>query len=206
MEKKMQKIPSQHIAHATTADPRKVVICGVPRAGKSTLGRQLAHKLMCPYMPCDPLVTAFQETYPAAGIYHTNDQYDQEPHVSRAFTQFLITYITHGLDREMASYVVEGFHIDISLLYQHLGKTHTIIVVGYPNITAEEKYDVIRRIDGKNAWTSGVCDKELRRDVSRFVSLSQQYYARAHRHGIPFVDTSRHHIRTIFALIADYGT
>lgn len=185
-------------------DKRKVIVCGVPRSGKSTLGRHLANILACSHIPCDPLVSTFQEMYPAAGIYHTNGHHDQEDIVSRAFTQFLITYITHGLDKELPSYVIEWFHIDIPLLYQHLWQTHTIIIVGYPFISVAEKYEVVRRVDESTAWTAAVADHELYGDIEWFIALSRKQYACAQWHGIPFVDTSYQHIRTIFAAVGDF--
>jgi broad-specificity NMP kinase len=73
---------------------KKIIVCGVPRAGKTTLARKLAHQLHVPHIVCDPIITAFHAMFPHLGIRHTNKSYEIEPSVSRAFTQFLIAYIT----------------------------------------------------------------------------------------------------------------
>lgn len=172
---------------------KKYIICGPSRAWKTTLARWLATKYWCSYIPCDPLVTAFQTLYPDSGITHNiaNDDlhYDE---VCKIFTTFLITYIQDWLDEELDAYVLESFHIDIAMLQQALWAEHTIIVIGYPNVDETQKFDYIRTHD-KRERSIELPDEERKDDIRRFTHLSKKFQQTAQEQWVLFVDTSINH-------------
>jgi hypothetical protein len=100
--------------------------------------------------------------------------------------------------------VIEGFHIDIAMLHEHLGKSHTILIVGYPHISAEAKYGAIRAHDLPTAWTSPIDASELYTDIAWFLELSREYYTIAAYKKIPFIDTSFAHSQVIEGFLAHY--
>lgn len=176
---------------------KKYIICGVSRAWKTTLARWLAAKYWCSYIPCDPLVTAFQQLYPDLGITHNiaNDDahYDE---VCIKFTTFLIAYIRDWLDEELDSYILESFHINIPMLQQALGETHTIIVVWYPTIDPAEKFAITKQYD-TTGRRGEMPDEEIKDDIGRFIHLSQKFQETAKEWWVMFVDTSAEYTSTI---------
>ncbi len=171
---------------------KKYIICGIPRAGKTTLANRLAEKLWCSRIPCDPFIAAFHNIYPELWITHKvwdNDELFFE--TSRKFTIFLIDYIKSWLDNEFDTYVIEWFNIDVDLIYKELWQTHQVVVMWYPNITYEEKISLTRYHDGNTGdRTNNFEDEILKRDIQRYIHLSKIYQKKAEILGITFIDTS----------------
>ena len=90
------------------------------------------------------------------------------------------------------------------MLYEHLGNSHTILIVGYPHISAEAKYCAIRVHDLPTAWTTPIDAEELYADIAWFLELSRDYYTIAAHKKIPFIDTSFSHTQVIDGFLSHY--
>lgn len=170
---------------------KKFIICGVPRAWKSTLAHKIARQLWCSHIPLDPFMTTFHTLYPETGITlsmkcDTSEYFRICQHI----TQFLLTYLK-ALDKELESYVIEWFHMDMNMLIEHFWDTHTIVVVWYPHVSQEQKIRAIRRYDTSDIhWTYVLEKTELEKQIQWFIELSKLFYHQAEKLWVVFVDTS----------------
>lgn len=185
---------------------KKFIICGVPRAWKSTLARKIAKQLWCSHIPLDPLMTSFHRMYPETWItLSMKCDMSEYLHICKTTTQFLHTYIK-ALDKELDSYVIEWFHMDIDMLVEYFGETHTIVVVWYPHVTSAQKLRAIRRYDTSDIHRTYVLDQtELVRQVEWFIQLSNMFYTKAEELGVDFVDTSYDYEKVIEEYLRELG-
>lgn len=115
--------------------------------------------------------------------------------VCQNFTRFLIEYTTH-LDTD--DYVIEWFHIDIAMLHEALGETHTIVAMWYPDTTVVDKMHVTREADAlSDDRTMEIADSELETILAFFIEVSQRLKEIANRYHIKFINTSSVHMETI---------
>lgn len=173
---------------------KKYIICWVSRAGKSTLAKAISTKVGCSCIPTDPFVTAFESVFPQLWITHKVSTMQEYFAVCDIFTPFLIEFIENGIDYELDSYVVEWFHINIEQLWNKLGKTHQIVVLGYPSISWDDKFAATRMYDGqRESWTNDISDDDMHQIIDWYITISQELKKTADRLGIPFIDTSVNH-------------
>lgn len=110
--------------------------------------------------------------------------------IARTTTHFLLPYIK-SLDKEIDGYILEWFHMDIDMLIECFWKTHTIVVVWYPDISPADKIQAIRQYDASDIhWTYVLEQTELARQVDRFIDISKQFAAKAKLLWVQFIDTS----------------
>ena len=185
---------------------RKFIVCGVPRAWKSTLARKIARQLWCSHIPLDPLMTSFHRLYPETWItLSMKCDMSEYFHICKTTTHFLSTYIS-SLDKELDSYVIEWFHMDIDMLVEQFWETHTIVVVWYPHVTSAQKLRAIRRYDTSDIHRTYVLDQtELVKQVEWFIALSNMFYTKAEELGVDFVDTSFDYEKVIEEFLRKMG-
>lgn len=81
--------------------------------------------------------------------------------------------------------------MDIDMLIECFWKTHTIVVVWYPDISPADKIQAIRQYDASDIhWTYVLEQTELARQVDRFIDISKQFAAKAKLLWVQFIDTS----------------
>lgn len=183
---------------------QKLIICGVPRAWKSTLARKIAQKFWLSHIPLDPLMTAFHMQYPESGITLSMSCYTTEyKRIARTTTHFLLHYIK-SLDKEVNGYVLEWFHMDIDMLYEFFWKTHTILVMWYPSIVSADKLKAIRQYDTSIHRTYVLEQTELARQVEWFIDISKWFAEKAKTIGVQFLDTSSNHKDMIEEFVTNY--
>lgn len=185
---------------------RKFIVCGVPRAWKSTLARKIARQLWCSHIPLDPLMTSFHRIYPETWItLSMKCDMSEYFRICKTTTHFLSMYIS-SLDKELDSYVIEWFHMDIDMLVEQFWETHTIVVVWYPHVTSDQKLRAIRRYDTSDIHRTYVLDQtELVKQVEWFIELSNIFYTKAEELGVDFVDTSFDYEKVIEEFLRNMG-
>lgn len=167
----------------------KYIIAWVPLAWKSTLAHHLQKKYWINHIPTDWFISAFQETFPEVGISHSfwlSIQWYNK--VCEKSTDFLISFISELDDQnKFWWYVIEWCHWNIKKL-NHLKKSHRIIVLGYPSISTEKKFSIVREKDINN-WTNEVGDKELKDIINFWIQISVNLKEQCLEHWFDFVDS-----------------
>jgi hypothetical protein len=105
------------------------------------------------------------------------------------FKKFFYTYI-EALEYENSGYVIEWFHIPLDEVIKKYKKTHTIIVVWYPETSQETKYKETRKHDKENR-TNEENDATLKKLIVKFIEKSKKLQIYCKKNKITFVDTSK---------------
>ena len=167
---------------------KNVFISGVARSGKSTLSKKIREKRKYNYIPLDYFTSSLKRNSKEIGIT-SNVVIDKDS--SKKLALFL-SRIVEIMDTTDEKYLIDSAHILPEDIINYLDKDKwDIYYVGYPNITAKEKFDIIRKYDTENDWTFYKSDEELLEKVEKLVELSNYIKDKCEELNITFIDTSK---------------
>ena len=166
---------------------KNVFIGGVARSGKSTLSDKLLEFSKYNHMPVDYFTSSFKHNFPECGIT-SNVVIDKE---SSSKLALFLSRVINIIDCKDEKFIIDSAHImpkDI-MKYIDLDKWD-VYYVGYPNITKEEKFDIIRKYDDESDWTFKRSDEELLEILENLIELSKEIEEECLKYNIKFIDTS----------------
>lgn len=164
---------------------KNLLVLGSARSGKSTFARMVHQKLGYNIVAIDALVSAFQETFPEIGIKHHGI-------CNNLISPFVASYI-HSLveSHPGCKFVVEGWHMHpdnaVKLINRDL---FDMVVLGYPKLTSEEAFAIVRKTEKPSDYTVNMNDEYLLDLLYRHINHSQQFQKDCSELGLDFVDTS----------------
>jgi adenylate kinase family enzyme len=147
------------------------LIGGAPRAGKSQLSKRLAHKLNISRINLDDITTVFEAVVPDYGLSMDMDQYIRQQKSLPVVESLINLYLWRDED-----VVIEGVNFDILYWpkYKELAKDNIkMIILGYSNITAEDKIIInTRTTQGISCWFEPL-------DISSKLTVAQEMINRS---------------------------
>lgn len=165
---------------------KNIIIGGASRSGKSTIAKAVAKKLNISYIPFDSIVSTIGDCFPGHSVRHCDDTLSNSKEVATCFKVFL----SH-LNYEGMPYIIDTYQIKPEDLLQAIDpKDYTVVYIGYPTITLEDKIKAVRVGARPEDWTEALSDQELAPIIDGFIQDSIVLYDQCHAHGIPFVDTT----------------
>lgn len=172
---------------------KKFLIAGVPLAWKSTLAVHVSSTYCINHIPLDSIVTAFDDIFPAIWIrddfWLTLSWYQD---LCELFTPFIQSMVEE-LDEQHIYwwYILEWCHRDIKklALYKH---SHTVLILGYPSVSLEEKFHLVRQTDKTNR-TNKRDDETLKQIINFRITVSKRHLTLAKDLWIPYIDTNKHY-------------
>ncbi len=164
---------------------KNIFIAGAARSGKSTLAEMLCRKSGRGIVSVDAFISAFQENYSQAGFYHHGaDNYLIAPFIASYMAA--LTY-NHPDFR----FVLEGSQIRLSDAVKIFGnKDFDFVVLGYPQLTAEEVCRNVRKYEKPFDYTRAMTDEALFEMAAKHVARSRQLAKECQKLNLPFFDTS----------------
>ena len=188
---------------------KNLVILGTARAGKSYLSKNVVGELsknnhVVTLLPGDPLLGAVHKfsrnllwKLGFRKIVHAVPWFERihKKRLRKKFLGFSLYFIDH-IEKDVII-VFEGVQIKPDEAVKIFDKNkYKLVIVGYPNISVEQKIKEIRQFD-KHSYISNKSDKELSSMFSAHITESKQYYEFAKKHNITFLDTSKNYQKTI---------
>ncbi len=168
---------------------KSIIIVGTSRSGKTTLARRLQRETGFSLISGDALMCTFEAIYPDLGISHQGDRET----VCRNWEDFIVVYLNHLTEYEHVPFIFDTFHLlpeQVARLKLH--EKYQIVFVGYPDITAEEKLNIIRQFKTEHYdWTDEQSDDDLLKDIEEFITHSKMLQKECAALGLTFIDTSR---------------
>lgn len=167
-------------------EPRKILIGGAARSGKTKLARALGKELHCPHLPLDALVSAFEKHFPETGIVHEQLEWSR---ICANFLPFLSSFLDELKFSEIP-YVFDTYHITpegAAMLRKTQGVT--VLFLGFPNIEEQLKLKCIREFKEAHDWTDQKADQSMLELIQKFKLESQVIQAECEKFNIPFFDS-----------------
>lgn len=162
---------------------KNIYLVGPSRCGKTSTATFLQNEYGYTHIIMDAVIETMRDFAPQLGITH--GKLDNEE-----FIKFLGTY-----SKNLFKYTKHNI-IDIEVLEPTAAKSiidsdeSTVIYMGYPSITPQEKLEQIRKNDTEFDWTRSLSDKELLEFLSTNIEKSKILKEDATKHGFEFIDTS----------------
>ncbi len=173
---------------------KHIIIAGVPRAGKSTVSQVIAKKLGYQHISMDSVIAGIEKIFPETGIDtdaavepRTNLEY-----ISSKMGPFIRAMMDSGEYNE-CDY---GMVIDI---YQLLPRDYMkyidseICDIYYfitSDVTAEERFSILKLHDTPNDYTYFHSDEDNYRDCVEIVEISKLVKAQCVSYDIPYYETA----------------
>lgn len=169
---------------------KSLVIFGISRAGKTTLSKMIVDKYKFNLVSIDAMRSAFSKVLPEHGIHHRHNQRkpDSELILIPFVAQYAIRLSEHYLKKIPC--LVEGGSCTPKMAKELFpGEDFKIIALGYPDISAQDKFKAIREND-INDWTTTLSDSDLTVRCKENIEKSKILQDECNKLGVPFLNTS----------------
>ena len=164
---------------------KNILIIGAARSGKSTLAKMIHKRFGHSLISVDSFITAFQSRYPEIGFAH----HSSKNYLISAFVESYVDSIIYNYPE--INFVVEGYHIKPDAAVKYFSdKNFEIIVLGYPQLTAEEAYDNTKKYENKFDYTAAINKEDMLSLLERHIKYAKLCQEQCTELGIPFYDTS----------------
>ena len=173
---------------------KKIFIAGVAKSGKSTLAEKICEHDKYNHIPLDYFASSLKHNFPETNI--TSNVVIQEE--SSANLALLISRVMNIMNDKEEPFIIDSAHILPKDIIKYIDKEKwDIIYVGYPNITPQDKFNLLRKYDSKDDWTRKRTDEELLNTVDQLVTLSKEIEKECQEYNFTFIDTSNDLIKDI---------
>lgn len=173
---------------------KHIFIAGVAKSGKSTLAEKICANKTYNHIPLDYFASSLKHNFPESKI--TSNVVIQEE--SSANLALLISRVMNIMNDKEELFIIDSAHILPKDIIKYIDRDKwDIYYVGYPNITPQDKYNLLRKYDSSSDWTRKRTDEELLETVTKLVSLSKQIEQECIENNIVFIDTSNDLINDI---------
>ena len=173
---------------------KHIFIGGVAKSGKSTLAEKLCQNKNYNHIPLDYFASSLKHNFPETKIT-SNVIINEE---SSKNLSLLLSRVINIMNDKEEPFIIDSAHIlpKHIMEYMDLNKWD-IYFIGYPNITKEDKFNILRKYDKETDWTRKRTDEELLNTIDKLITLSKQIEQECLKLNIPFIDTSKDLIKDI---------
>ena len=173
---------------------KHIFIGGVAKSGKSTLAEKLCQNKNYNHIPLDYFASSLKHNFPETKIT-SNVIINEE---SSKNLSLLLSRVINIMNDKEEPFIIDSAHIlpKHIMEYMDLNKWD-IYFIGYPNITKEDKFNILRKYDKETDWTRKRTDEELLNTIDKLITLSKQIEQECLELNIPFIDTSKDLIKDI---------
>ena len=163
---------------------KHLIIAGISRGGKSTICNEILKKFEYTYLPMDMIVRGFQNNFPKIGITHG----DRIWNVSKKLAPFLNTCLENMEPNKFL--LVDTYHLVPEDYIKFMNKDICeIYFIGYPDISAEERLNIMRMYDDREENLSKT-DEDLKRKCQIKIDESKYIQEECEKYHLPFLNLS----------------
>lgn len=165
---------------------KNIFVSGVARSGKSTLAKLMKEKGNYNHIPLDYFASSLKHNFPEAKI---NSNVIIDPESSKRLA-LLLSRVIEIIDCQEEKFIIDSAHILPEDIAKYIDKDKwEIYYLGYPNIEAREKLEMIRKYDTEADWTFNKSDEELVDKLNKLIELSKHIESKCKALDIKFIDT-----------------
>lgn len=173
---------------------KHIFIAGVAKSGKSTFAEKICANKKYNHIPLDYFASSLKHNFPETKI--TSNVVIEEQ--SSSNLALLLSRVMNIMNDKDEPFIIDSAHILPKDIIKHIDKDKwDIYYFGYPNITPQDKFNILRKYDGNESWTRKRTDSELLDTLNKLVELSKQIQEECTTYNLTFIDTSNDLIKDI---------
>lgn len=173
---------------------KHIFIAGVAKSGKSTLAQKICNNYNYNHIPLDYFASSLKHNFPETKIT-SNVIINEESSTNLAL---LLSRVINIMNDTEEPFIIDSAHILPKDIIQYIDLNKwDIIYLGYPNITPQEKYNLLRKYDKQEDWTRKRTNEVLLSTVEELINLSKEIEKQCDEYNITFIDTSKDLINEI---------
>lgn len=173
---------------------KHIFIGGVAKSGKSTLAEKLCQNKNYNHIPLDYFASSLKHNFPETKIT-SNVIINEE---SSKNLSLLLSRVINIMNDKEEPFIIDSAHILPKHIIEYIDLNKwDIYFVGYPNITKEDKFNILRKYDKETDWTRKRTDEELLNTLDKLITLSKEIELQCKEYNITFIDTSKDLIKDI---------
>lgn len=180
---------------------KNIIIAGIARAGKSTVCKELSKKGFS-HFTCDSLVYSLEHVFPKLGI-NQEETTEGVKTTSKNFAPLLLT-LAKCMEKEYLPYpvVFDVYQLMPEDYIKHM-KTKDISVyfLGYPDISVEEEFKILRANKVPGEYTLKYTDEYLKKLIEQRINESKFIQKECEKYNLPFINTSYNRTQKIDELV-----
>lgn len=183
---------------------KSIIIAGVARAGKTTICEALCKQGNYNHWTCDTLIYAFEKTFPELNI-NQDEKTQRIKEVSNQFAPFLGNMIKGLVGEELQNTAIFDIYQLMPEDYvQYINSDDVdIYFIGYPDITVEEEFQILRANQAKNEYTQKYDNTYLKQLIAQRIDESKYIQKQCEKYQLPFINTSYQREETIEKLVKE---
>ena len=166
---------------------KNIFIGGVAKSGKSTLAEKICKGEKYNHIPIDYFTASLKRNFPDVGIVSNvviNDETSSK-------LSILLSTVINIIDTKDEKFILDSAHVMPKDIIKYLDKDKwDIYFIGYPNISKEDKFSIIRKYESVDDWTYKRSDEELLDILDKLIFISKEIEKECVELGIKFIDTS----------------
>ena len=166
---------------------KNIFIAGAAKSGKSTIAEKICSKGSYNHIPLDYFTASLKRNFPDVGI-RSNVLIEGETSPKLAL---LLSTVFNIIDDTEEKFIIDSAHIMPKDIIKYINRDKwDIIYVGYPNVSAQDKFNLIRKLEHEFSWTHRRSDEELFPMIEQLIENSKEIERQCKELNIRFIDTS----------------
>ena len=166
---------------------KNIFIAGAAKSGKSTIAEKICSKGSYNHIPLDYFTASLKRNFPDVGI-RSNVLIEGETSPKLAK---LLSTVFNIIDDTEEKFIFDSAHIMPNDIVKYIDRDKwDIIYIGYPNVTVQDKFNLIRKLEHEFSWTHRRTDEELFPMIERLIEISKEIEKQCKELNITFIDTS----------------
>ena len=179
---------------------KNIIIAGVARAGKTTVCKELCKRGFS-HFTCDSLVYSLEHVFPELGI-NQEEMTKGVKETSRNLAPLLLT-LAKCMEEEYLPYpvVFDVYQFMPEDYIKYDKKDIKVYFLGYPDISIEEEFKILRANKSPQEYTQKYTDEYLKRLIEQRINESKYIKEECEKYNLPFIDTSYNRSEKINELV-----
>lgn len=166
---------------------KNIFIAGAAKSGKSTIAEKICSKGSYNHIPLDYFTASLKRNFPDVGI-RSNVLIEGETSPKLAL---LLSTVFNIIDDTEEKFIIDSAHIMPKDIVKYINRDKwDIVYVGYPNVSAQDKFNLIRKLEHDFSWTHRRSDEELFPMIEQLIENSKEIERQCKELNIRFIDTS----------------
>ena len=150
---------------------KNLYIGGAAKSGKSSIAEKICQNKKYNHIPLDYFTASLKRNFPDVGI-RSNVLIEGETSPKLAK---LLSTVFNIIDDTEEKFIIDSAHIMPNDIVKYIDRDKwDIIYIGYPNVTAQDKFNLIRKLEHEFSWTHRRTDEEVFPMIERLIEISKE--------------------------------